>query len=51
MSEELIFPVPGQIAKRALIDNDKYIEMYKASNENPEKFWGEHGKQIDWIKP
>ncbi len=51
MSEELVFPVPDKIAVRALIDNDKYIEMYKASTDNPEGFWKEQGKRIDWIKP
>jgi acetyl-CoA synthetase len=25
--------------------------MYAASIEDPEAFWGEHGKRIDWIKP
>jgi acetyl-CoA synthetase len=51
MSEELIFPVPDQIAAKALIDNDKYIKMYKASTDTPENFWKEQGKRIDWIKP
>jgi acetyl-CoA synthetase len=51
MSEELVFPVPDQIAAKAIIDNNKYIEMYKASTDNPEGFWKEQGKRIDWIKP
>ena len=25
--------------------------MYAASVEDPEAFWGEQGKRIDWIKP
>jgi acetyl-CoA synthetase len=25
--------------------------MYKASVANPDAFWSEHGKRIDWIKP
>ena len=51
MPEELVFTVPNQVAERALINNDKYLEMYKASIDNPEAFWKEHGKRIDWIKP
>ena len=51
MSEELVFTVPNHVAQRALINNDKYMEMYKASTDNPESFWREHGKRIDWIKP
>ena len=46
-----VFPVPPAIAAKAHADAAKYEEMYKASIENPDKFWGEHGKRIDWIKP
>jgi len=51
MPKELVFPVPNQVAAKALVDNNKYIEMYKASVDNPEIFWKEQGKRIDWIKP
>ena len=51
MPKELVFPVPDQVAAKALVDNDKYIEMYKASVDDPEFFWKEQGKRIDWIKP
>ncbi|AXS38772.1 acetate--CoA ligase [Breoghania sp. L-A4] len=46
-----VFPVPADIAAGALIDNDKYLEMYQRSVDDPAGFWGEHGKRIDWIKP
>ena len=45
------FPVPESVAKDTLCTNDQYLEMYKQSVEDPETFWGEHGKRIDWIKP
>ena len=45
------FPVPAEFAKTAWIDNDKYLKMYEQSVKDPEGFWGEHGKRIDWIKP
>ena len=51
MSETHIYPVPAEVAERAIIDNDGYLEMYRASVDDPEAFWGEHGKRIDWIKP
>ena len=51
MPKELVFPVPDQVAAKAFVDNDKYIEMYKASVDDPENFWKEQGKRIDWIKP
>lgn len=35
----------------AHIDAAKYDEMYAASVADPDAFWGEHGKRIDWIKP
>ncbi len=46
-----VFPVPADIAAGALIDNEKYLEMYQKSVDDPAGFWGEHGKRIDWIKP
>ncbi|MEL6841470.1 MAG: acetyl-coenzyme A synthetase N-terminal domain-containing protein, partial [Pseudomonadota bacterium] len=29
----------------------QYAEMYAASVANPEAFWAEQGKRLDWIKP
>jgi acetyl-CoA synthetase len=37
--------------KNALIDNETYLKWYKESVKDPEKFWGKHGKRIDWFKP
>jgi acetyl-CoA synthetase len=51
MSDEQLFPVPESIAKSAWINNDTYLAWYKQSIENPEAFWSEHGKRVDWIKP
>jgi acetyl-CoA synthetase len=51
MSDNQLFPVPDAIAKSAWVDNDKYLEMYQASLDDPEAFWAEHGKRVDWIKP
>ncbi|MEO1330387.1 MAG: acetate--CoA ligase [Pseudomonadota bacterium] len=46
-----VFPVPAAIADAAHADDAKYQEMYAASVNDPEAFWGEHGKRLDWIKP
>jgi len=35
----------------AHIDAEKYREMYAASIADPEAFWGEQGKRLDWITP
>ena len=46
-----IYPVSAEWAKRAYVDDAKYKTMYAASVANPEAFWAEHGKRIDWMKP
>jgi len=51
MSEYQIHPVSDEWAKRAHVDEAKYNEWYKASIDDPDAFWGEHGKRLDWIKP
>jgi len=35
----------------AHIDAAAYETMYAASIADPESFWGEHGKRLDWIRP
>ena len=50
MSEKL-YPVSQDWAKRAHVDKARYEEMYQASIDDPESFWGEHGKRIDWFTP
>ncbi len=45
------YQVPKDVAAHALVDKAKYDEMYKRSIDDPDGFWGEHGKRIDWIKP
>ena len=51
MSEEMIFPPSEETVKKALINDAEYQSMYKASVDDPEAFWAEQGKRIDWIKP
>ncbi len=50
MSDTLI-PVPDEWRKRAFIDRAKYEEMYARSIKDPDGFWGEVAKRLDWIKP
>lgn len=50
MSEK-VYAVPAEWASRAWIDTVKYQEMYQRSISDPEGFWGEMGRRIDWIKP
>src|SRR5580698_7748693 len=45
------YDVPAEWAKRAWLDTAKYEEMYKRSVSDPQGFWGEQGKRIDWFTP
>ena len=51
MTEHHVFPVPESWAERAWADEATYFKMYEQSIADPEAFWGEHGKRIDWFKP
>ncbi|HEB98516.1 MAG TPA: acetate--CoA ligase [Thiotrichales bacterium] len=52
MSEQKIYPVPGDFAARALIDAEAYEDMYRRSVEDPEGFWAEQAERfLDWYKP
>jgi len=45
------FPPSSEFAANAHVDSDRYYAMYAASRADPEAFWAEHGKRIDWMKP
>ncbi len=51
MSETHIYPVKENIKSHTHADNDTYLAMYQQSVSDPESFWREHGKIVDWIKP
>ena len=46
-----IYAVPPAWQKRAFADKAKYQEMYARSIKDPNGFWAEQAKRIDWIKP
>jgi len=46
-----IYDVPADWRKRAYVDEAKYKEMYARSVKDPNGFWGEQAKRLDWIKP
>src|ERR1700730_4649629 len=49
MSEK-IYDVPAEWKKRAYIDAAKYQEMYARSIKDPNGFWAEQAKRLDWYK-
>src|SRR3569832_1711512 len=51
MSDDKTYAVPANWQKRALVDDAKYKEMYARSVKDPNGFWAEHAKRVDWIKP
>jgi acetyl-CoA synthetase len=51
MTDPEIYPVPAAWAKKAWVDQAGYRMMYRQSIDDPEGFWGEQGKRLDWIKP
>ncbi len=41
----------ADIVGNAHINAEQYASMYEASVSDPDAFWGEHGKRLDWIRP
>jgi len=48
---DFVHPVTDEWQKRAFIDAAKYEDMYARSVLDPDGFWAQEGKRIDWIKP
>ncbi|TCP38056.1 acetyl-coenzyme A synthetase N-terminal domain-containing protein, partial [Rhodovulum marinum] len=51
MTQDHIYPPSADFVSSAHIDAARYDAMYARSIEDPEGFWGEAGKRLDWIKP
>ncbi|MEE9313864.1 MAG: acetate--CoA ligase [Rhizobiaceae bacterium] len=49
--EDKLYKVPAEVAARAHVDDAKYQKMYKQSVSDPDGFWMEEGKRLDWMKP
>ena len=50
MTDNSFFPVKPEIAATAHVNAEAYARMYEQSVKDPEAFWGEQGKRLDWIK-
>ncbi|MHA1157849.1 MAG: AMP-binding protein, partial [Alphaproteobacteria bacterium] len=51
MPEEVIHPVPDFWKERAFINDQQYQDLYRQSVSDPEGFWAEQARNVDWIKP
>ena len=49
--DEKVVEVQDAWRQGAHVDDAKYQAMYKASVSDPDAFWAEHGKRIDWMTP
>jgi acetyl-CoA synthetase len=43
-----LYPVNPEFAARARVDHDGYRRAWRESVEQPDKFWGEVAKRLDW---
>ncbi|PVH29663.1 acetate--CoA ligase [Pararhodobacter oceanensis] len=46
-----IFPASAEFVANAHVTAESYASMYADSVKDPDAFWAEHGKRVDWIKP
>ena len=44
------YPVPAEFAEKANLTPEKYKQMYADSIADPEAFWGEQGRRLDWMQ-
>ena len=51
MSKEKVYKALESAKESALINQKDFEDQYHQSISNPDKFWREHGKRIDWVKP
>ena len=50
MTDSKVYPVDPTIAANAWVSQDDYERMYRHSIEDPDAFWAEQAKRLDWIK-
>jgi acetyl-CoA synthetase len=48
---DTLYPPSAEFAANAHVDKAGYDKMYAASMADPEAFWGEQGKRLDWMTP
>ncbi|MGM1053688.1 MAG: acetate--CoA ligase [Pseudomonadota bacterium] len=48
--QQNVYPVSDDIAAKAWADKATYQAMYQQSVEDPDAFWAEQAKRIDWVK-
>ncbi len=46
-----IYDVPVEWAQRGFVNEAKYRDLYARSIKDPNGFWAEQAKRVDWVKP
>jgi acetyl-CoA synthetase len=46
-----VYQVPAEFAARARVDARRYVAEYARSVSDPQAFWGDVGRRLDWIRP
>jgi hypothetical protein len=50
--EEKPIPPPAEFSKRAHVKSlEEYGKMYESAQNDPEGFWGQQAKMLDWFTP
>ena len=50
MTDSKLYPVDPALAASAWVDDATYEAMYRQSIDDPDSFWAEQAKRLDWIK-
>ncbi len=52
LRENRLFPPPAEFAQKAVIKSlSEYESMYRRSVEQPEEFWADAARELDWFAP
>lgn len=51
MSSEAVFAPSEDVVTKTKVTAEQYDRMYERSVSDPDGFWGEQARRIDWIKP
>jgi acetyl-CoA synthetase len=46
-----VFPIPAALASKAHVDARGYEDRYRRSIDDPEGFWREQARILDWSRP
>ncbi len=45
------YPVPAALAQQTHLDAGRYTRETQRATQDPDAFWGEVGRRLDWLKP